>query len=69
MPLGCDDFVFRKVNLPLPLRRGKRVGFRLTTKLPLSVTQPNFWRSLKYNTIFIYDTLYDMYNYDIKQNV
>ena len=22
MPLECDDFIFRKVNRPLPLRRG-----------------------------------------------
>ena len=26
MPLECDDFVFRKVNRPLLLRRGARVG-------------------------------------------
>ena len=38
----CDDFVFRKVNWPLPLRWGRWVGFRLTTKLP----KPNCWRSL-----------------------
>ena len=41
MPLECDDFVFRKVNSPLPLRRGGWVVFRLTAKLPLSVTRPN----------------------------
>ena len=46
MPLECDDFVFRKVNWPLPLRRGRWVGFRLTAKLPLSVTKPNCRRSL-----------------------
>ena len=43
MPLECDDFVFRKVNWPLPLRRGRWVGFRLMAKLPLSMTKPN-WR-------------------------
>ena len=26
MPLGCDDFVFRKLNWPLPLRKGGCVG-------------------------------------------
>ena len=41
MPIGCDDFVFRKVNWPLPLSRGGWVGFRLTAKLPLSMTKPN----------------------------
>ena len=46
MPLECDDFVFRKVNRPLPLRRGGWVGFRLMAKLPLSVTKPNCRRSL-----------------------
>ena len=38
MPLESDDFVFRKVNWPLPLRRGIWMGFRLRAKLPLSVT-------------------------------
>ena len=47
MPLECDDFVFRKVNWPLPLRRGGWVGFRLTAKLSLSVTKPNCRRSLR----------------------
>ena len=46
MLLGCDDFTFRKVNWPLPLRRGRGVGFRLTVKLPLGVTKPNCRRSL-----------------------
>ena len=40
MSLECDDFVFRKVNRPLPLRTGGWLGFRLTAKLPLSVTNP-----------------------------
>ena len=47
MPLGCDDFVFRKVYWPLPLRRGGWVGFRLTAKLSLSMTKPNCWCSLR----------------------
>ena len=46
MPLECDDFVFRKVNRPLPLRSDGWVGFRLTAKLPLSVTKPNCQPSL-----------------------
>ena len=46
MSLECDDFVFGKVNWPLPLRRGGWVGFRLTAKLPLSETRPNCRRSL-----------------------
>ena len=46
MSLECDDFVFRKVNWPLPLRRGGWVGCRLTAKLPLSVTKPNCRRYL-----------------------
>ena len=46
MLLECDDFAFRKVNWPLPLRTGGWVGFRLTVKLPLSVTKPNCRRSL-----------------------
>ena len=42
MPLECsDDSVFRKVNLPLPLRRGGWVVFRLMAKLPLSMMKPN----------------------------
>ena len=45
MPLECDDFVFKKVNWPLPLRRG---GFRLTAKSLLSVTKPNCPRSLSW---------------------
>ena len=46
MPLEGDDFVFRKVNWPLPLRRGWWEGFRLTIKLPLSEIKPNCWSSL-----------------------
>ena len=46
MPRECDDFVFRKVNGPLPLKKGGSVGFRLTAKLPLSITKPNCRRSL-----------------------
>ena len=46
MPLECDNFVFRKVNWPLLLRRGGSVGFRLTAKWPLSVTKPNCQHSL-----------------------
>ena len=46
MPLKCGDFVFRKVNWSLPLRRCRWVGFRLTAKLPLSVMKPNWRRSL-----------------------
>ena len=47
MPLEWDDFVLRKVNWPLPLRRGEWVGFSLTAKLLLSVTRPNCRRSLR----------------------
>ena len=46
MLLECDNFVFRKVNWPLLLRRGGSVGFRLTAKWPLSVTKPNCQHSL-----------------------
>ena len=46
MPLERDDFVFRKVNWHLPLRRGGWVGFKLTAKLPLSVTKTNCRRPL-----------------------
>ena len=46
MPLECDDYVFWKVNWPLPLRRSRWVDFRLTAKLSLSVTKPNFRRSV-----------------------
>ena len=53
MPLGCDDFVFRKVNWPLPLRKRGWVGFRLTAKLPLYVTKPNCRRSLTRKYFFI----------------
>ena len=52
MPLECEDFVFRKINWPLPLRRGRWVGYRLTAKLPLSVTKPICRRSL---TFIIYN--------------
>ena len=47
MPLECDDLVSRKVNWPLPLRRAGWVGFRLTAKLPLSLTKPTCRRSLR----------------------
>ena len=41
MPLECcDDSVFRKGNLPLPLRRGGWVVFRLMAKLSLSMMKP-----------------------------
>ena len=46
MPLELDDFVLRKVNWPLPLRRGEWVGFSLPAKLLLSVMKPNCRRSL-----------------------
>ena len=45
-PLKCDDFVFRKVNWPLSLRRGEWVVFRLMAKLLLGVTKPNCQCSL-----------------------
>ena len=54
MPLECDDFVFRKVNWPLPLNRGGSVGFRLTAKLPLSVTKSNCRRPLIQTLFFRY---------------
>ena len=53
MPLECDNFVFRKVNWPLSLRRGGWVGFRLTAKLPLSETKSNCQRSLNICIIFV----------------
>ena len=54
MPLECDNFVFRKVNWPLPLRRNGWLGFRLTAKLPLSVAKPIFQRSLIIWTISLW---------------
>ena len=36
MTLECDDFVFRKVNWPLPLKRGGWVGgFQLNGKITI----------------------------------
>ena len=44
--LECDNFVFRKVNWPLSLRRGEWVVFSLMAKLPLGVRKPNCQCSL-----------------------
>ena len=49
MPLDCDDFVFRKVNWLLLLRRGDWVGFRLVAKFALSMMKPNCQSSLSVN--------------------
>ena len=42
-----------KVNWALPLRRCGWVGFRLTIKLPLSVTKPHCWRFLSISVYFV----------------
>ena len=35
MPLEWDDFVFRKVNWPLPLRRVRWVGFDVNGQIAI----------------------------------
>ena len=54
IPLECDNFVFRKVNWPLPLRSSGWVGFSLMSKLLLSVMKTNCWCSLSSNYILLF---------------
>ena len=59
MSLECDNFVFKNVNWLLLLRRGVWVGFRLPTKLLLTVMKPNCRRSLSSSGIYNLDPYID----------